>query len=455
MKNQYFGDINDYRKYGLLRAIISTSKLRLLVAWMLTPKDERNDGKFISYLNQSDKWSGYDKTLFDTIKNLMANEQVRNVSLIEKTDLLQNAKYFSETVPDSSLCRGDWFDTLAKVAKESEFVFLDPDNGLEVKSKPYGKKYSSKYLYWREVKELWSSGKSLLIYQHFIREKRSNFIQGKLDELLHATSGSLVEAFSTSNVVFLMALQPEHQRFHKKIVSSVQKNWEGQIQYWGQNNNHFNGYLPSMCRTPKLAKNCGSGWTLNRMNKELQELCSGIEGCTKCENLSQAIYPLGKAIGLTYVEPKIPCRVLFVAESPPAAGFFYDTTPVQSPFRNRLFRLINEAGLPPANTIQEFNERGYFLGDAINCRWDKSEPTGSLSKIRSNCSEHLKNLVVALNPQAVVLMGKTAKLSYRALDYSHPSVRLVIEIPFITTTPVPTEVFISELKKLAMLSVFQ
>jgi hypothetical protein len=39
MKNQYFGDINNYRKYGLLRAVIHATRLRLLVAWMLTPDD--------------------------------------------------------------------------------------------------------------------------------------------------------------------------------------------------------------------------------------------------------------------------------------------------------------------------------------------------------------------------------------------------------------------------------
>lgn len=33
MKNQYFGDINDYRKYGLLRVLQSTGS-KLLVAWM-------------------------------------------------------------------------------------------------------------------------------------------------------------------------------------------------------------------------------------------------------------------------------------------------------------------------------------------------------------------------------------------------------------------------------------
>lgn len=47
MKGQYFGDINDYRKYGLLRALQSSGEGSLLVAWMLTPDDGRPDGNFM------------------------------------------------------------------------------------------------------------------------------------------------------------------------------------------------------------------------------------------------------------------------------------------------------------------------------------------------------------------------------------------------------------------------
>ena len=97
---------------------------------------------------------------------------------------------------------------------------------------PYGKRHSSKFVYWREVEALWSSGKSLLIYQHFIREKRFNFV-GRVSEALgRATPGSLVEAFITPHVVFLMALQPKHQRFQADIVLSVQMHWDGQIHQW-------------------------------------------------------------------------------------------------------------------------------------------------------------------------------------------------------------------------------
>lgn len=236
MKDQYFGDINDYRKYGLLRAVIHAGGFRILVAWMLTPDDQSTDGKFVSYLEHPDKWAHHDPVLFRKIKDLLASGRKRQVSSIENTDLLPQAEYFPSLVPDTASGRNAWFNSLVQRAQNCDFVFLDPDNGLEVKSRPYGRKDSSKFLYWREVKALWGSGKSLLIYQHFIREKRSLFIKRLMDTLRNATPGSHVEAFSTAHVVFLMALQPEHHRFQKAIIRSVKENWEGQIRPWAPAN---------------------------------------------------------------------------------------------------------------------------------------------------------------------------------------------------------------------------
>lgn len=229
MKDQYFGDINDYRKYGLLRSISRASDLRIMVSWMLTPDDGGTDGQLVSYLKDTKKWEKYDKVLYQKIKNLLEHKERRQVHLIEKTELLPNTVYFSQHVPDSALERATWFSALTEQAQSSNFIFLDPDTGLEVKSNPYGRKDSSKYLYWRDVSSLWSSGKSLLIYQHFPREKRTKFIQRILQTLSEATKGSLVEAFSTRHVVFLMALQQKYHGLHKPIVNSVQENWTGQF----------------------------------------------------------------------------------------------------------------------------------------------------------------------------------------------------------------------------------
>lgn len=232
MKNQYFGDINDYRKYGLLRAIRHCTGLRLLVAWMLTPDDGSTDGQFVNYLAHPSQWERHDPDLYWGLKGLLDSGLTREVALIERSNLIPGAGYFSEIVPAQGADRRHWFASLQGHSAPYDFVFLDPDNGLEVKSTPYGRRNSSKFLYWREVEALWSSGRSLLIYQHFIREKRSAFVRRMLESLEIRTPGSLVEAFSTPNVVFLMALQPAHHHYHIGVVESVQEGWEGQISHW-------------------------------------------------------------------------------------------------------------------------------------------------------------------------------------------------------------------------------
>lgn len=232
MKDQYFGDINDYRKYGLLRAINDASALRTLVAWMLTPNDGSTDGKFTDYLDKPNAWRTHDPELFDGLNSIMSNSSPRSVSQIEDTNLLPGAEYHSNIVPESATYRAAWFQSLLGASSTAELVFLDPDNGLEIQSCPYGRKKSPKFAYWREVEALWRSGKSLLVYQHFIREKRPQFVQRMLRELQRHTPDSFVAGFATKHVLFLLALQPDHRKYHGAIVATVRERWSDQIIHW-------------------------------------------------------------------------------------------------------------------------------------------------------------------------------------------------------------------------------
>jgi hypothetical protein len=45
VKDQYFGDVNDYLKYGILRELAKSAGT-LHVVWRLTPSDGSTDGKF-------------------------------------------------------------------------------------------------------------------------------------------------------------------------------------------------------------------------------------------------------------------------------------------------------------------------------------------------------------------------------------------------------------------------
>jgi hypothetical protein len=64
MKNEFFGDINDYKKYGLLRILSGGGRARVAVCWMLTADSGGGNGKRIGYLQKPNKWDHFDHNLF-------------------------------------------------------------------------------------------------------------------------------------------------------------------------------------------------------------------------------------------------------------------------------------------------------------------------------------------------------------------------------------------------------
>lgn len=232
MKNQYFGDEDDYMKYGLIRSILRSGTFRLLIAWMLTPNDGGSHGQKTAYLNQSEKWANHDPELYQGLQTLMGDMFRKSLSLMENTTLLDEATYFSSLVPDEGEGRAGWAAKLLQAAQDSDLVFLDPDIGIETPSVRYGNKNSSRYIYWSEVSTLWNAGKSILIYQHFPRENQTVFVQRRLGDLKHHTNGCEVNAFSTSSVAFLLALQPDHSHWQPEIVRDVEEHWGDRMHHW-------------------------------------------------------------------------------------------------------------------------------------------------------------------------------------------------------------------------------
>jgi len=229
MKNQYFGDINDYRKYGLLRLLTNGGQIKTAVCWMLTPDDRRGDGGFIDYLEEPHRWREYDAALFDHLRELVQTQNLRDVRGAETSAVLPSCRFAPGFVPDDADGRARYMDAFMDLARGCGLVFFDPDNGMEVKSKPVGRRDSSKYLYWHEIEDFWKAGQSLLIYQHFPRVPRDLFIEAKARELVHRTGAQEVISFRTSHVVFFLVLQAKRLDDFRKCSEKVKKSWRDQI----------------------------------------------------------------------------------------------------------------------------------------------------------------------------------------------------------------------------------
>jgi len=96
MKNQYFGDVNDYQKYGLLRILSGYGTLKTGVCWMLTANDERSDGEFVNYLDSPLKWRGFDPELYDSLSRAVKIDKKRQVDQAEIQGILPNTIFFEK-----------------------------------------------------------------------------------------------------------------------------------------------------------------------------------------------------------------------------------------------------------------------------------------------------------------------------------------------------------------------
>jgi len=223
MKNQYFGDINDYKKYSLLRLLSGQGQIETAVCWVLTRDDIGNDGNRVKYLQQPDKWRTYDPNLYDYLSEHVLQRGIRNVKILETSDILANCRFYSAIVEDDIELREAYFNRFLEFAKDADLVFFDPDNGLEVNSVPRGKRNSSKYLYWCEVKASYKAGHSILIYQHFPRMQRESFIRNLVQQFKAITKVDHVFHYKTQHVVFFLLPQPRHEELFIESNANIIK----------------------------------------------------------------------------------------------------------------------------------------------------------------------------------------------------------------------------------------
>jgi hypothetical protein len=228
MKHQYFGDFNDYLKYGILRCF-AESGFRVGVCWMLTPDDGRPDGRKRRYLSYPNTWRSYDPTLFDVLSEALARLDGKHLCHAESGAVIPQARFFGGIVPNSRKERAVWFKQARLALSGTDLLFFDPDNGIEVPSKPLGRKDSSKHVYWEELNETWNGGVSLLVFQHFPRVKRDEYIPMLSHELAKNTPSSTVIPIRTSNVLFLLACRIDHRARAKRAIQLLGNRWSGRV----------------------------------------------------------------------------------------------------------------------------------------------------------------------------------------------------------------------------------
>jgi hypothetical protein len=175
MQNRYVGDIGDYMKFGILRAL--SPGYHLGVAWWLFPDESHNQhGQHIGYLKQPEQWRHFDRPLFDALEKIVASGQ-RDVGALEMANLLPGAIFASETIPVAGTIaerlnqRHQWFTTVQRTLDGADLLFVDPDNGLEPEGYGHDSATAGKSVLLSELRALARPGRCLIVYHHHTHRK--------------------------------------------------------------------------------------------------------------------------------------------------------------------------------------------------------------------------------------------------------------------------------------------
>ena len=193
MQDRYAGDIGDFVKFGLLRALVATTlPLRLGVNWYLTVDESHNaDGKHSRYLeaesihHQSLKMC--DGDLMVRLAGVVASG--RSVAALETAAALPTGTLtFSERLVESigEAGRRRWHQGALAALEPAEVVFVDPDNGIRAVrrgSRP------GKFVFLDELADYSGRRQSLIVYHHADRSAGgvASQVPRRLSELAQAT----------------------------------------------------------------------------------------------------------------------------------------------------------------------------------------------------------------------------------------------------------------------------
>lgn len=237
MQDRYVGDVGDYCKLGLLRALAKPRpslgvRLSLGINWYKTDPNsnkpiKQNDGGFIEYLNDQyrDYYKDYDKKLYKMLHGmltLLLNPKTRKIGLIGKEII--NAKFYNEDVLTKQ-DREEWHREALKKLRGTDVVFLDPDNGIETE-KMRAKSLSKKHVRWREIEEYYKRGQSVIIYQHKYRITDIDFKKNILQlqrKFINADAIRIIKYSSYGIRYFILLLHEEHCPAIDAALEAIEK----------------------------------------------------------------------------------------------------------------------------------------------------------------------------------------------------------------------------------------
>ena len=200
MKNQYFGDNKDLFTYDLIFQIMRAGLTgHFTFIPMLTPDNDKHHGQ---KLNRDKARAGMKNKELMTFLDTCVQKGRRNIEEmkgffaiyeIEMTIYYSSDNYFSHQN------RQEYFAQIDDKLLVNSLVFVDPDTGLEVR------KPGDEHLLYSEAKSLYDrmdKSSILMLFQHFPRHPRQEYINMRAEELREKISGDYPVCIDDNEAIF-------------------------------------------------------------------------------------------------------------------------------------------------------------------------------------------------------------------------------------------------------------
>lgn len=224
MQDRYAGDIGDFGKLGLLRAL-RREDFSIGVNWYRTQPTEAEKRKGDGSIRIPAELAACDPALAEALDPIFDLGAARSVEALKAAGLIEGARYYPDPVDVKD--REAWHAGAVKALEDSTLVFLDPDNGFIVRSAPPGSRRSAKYALYREAADYVSQGKSVVVYNHRCRKKWDAYSRDIADRLRAVLPENnrpiLCVTFPRFSVrdYFIISASEEHRRRIRAALSAL------------------------------------------------------------------------------------------------------------------------------------------------------------------------------------------------------------------------------------------
>lgn len=228
MQNRYSGDIGDFSKLGVLRALIPC-EIPIGINWYLVPDELHNsDGRHVKYL-EMESFRKCDEELWKDLGQIVHFGK-RTVQSLQNESILSAIHYsnlldFSETrKSEREEIRKAWHRMALERLSKAGIIFADPDNGLLVPSAK-GTVRENKYILPEEIQDYYRQGSSVIYYQHKARKGDQFYVLQHedlmCDPAFNCASSLILKFTTTSQRYYCFIMQPGHQAVIRDAINRM------------------------------------------------------------------------------------------------------------------------------------------------------------------------------------------------------------------------------------------